>query len=527
VKRTNGPVRDGLTHALLYRRVSGAEHQKDGLSMPAQEAALRAYAASQPGWLIGGEYHDIMSGKRADRPGYVALLEHARQLHQQRKQVAIVLIRLDRLGRRPAEYFRAAEELAKQGALVHSIKDGGVLDETHANILAVFARDEARRIGMRVGETRSFVVNSGWHWGKTPFGYRKRAATPDERARGGRPAVLEPDPSTCGIAVEVFERYARGDSIYAVSQWLAGLPEALRGGRAWPAQCVWSMLQSPSYVARPAEGDDEVLSRPVARWEPLISDDLYLLVQGRLASQRTRPHQATDRYLLTGFMRCPNCGHRMVHTSTRRGDRGGEVRGRYRCAGHFKGASAPDPTCRYEIPDTVDRLVIDRLADVLETLAEPSHWPAIRKAWHARQTPTTDSRRQIAELEREVKVSQQRLARAARMLVDGDLDRSGYEALRNVETATVATAETKLRRLAEISASPAPNVPGIDQVFEQAGSWARIWREVDVRHQRAILDQLVDHITVQRRGYRQYSGEITWSDIGQRLIESMSLGLQQ
>jgi hypothetical protein len=59
---------------LLSTRVSGAEHQREGFSMAAQEAATRRYVANKEGWLIAGEYLEIMSGRKPQRPGYQALL---------------------------------------------------------------------------------------------------------------------------------------------------------------------------------------------------------------------------------------------------------------------------------------------------------------------------------------------------------------------------------------------------------------------------------------------------------------------
>ena len=73
----------GIVYALLYGRVSGAEHLKEGLSLAAQESANRGYVAHKQGWVIDGEYQDIMSGHRADRPQYQAMLEHARRLSRE------------------------------------------------------------------------------------------------------------------------------------------------------------------------------------------------------------------------------------------------------------------------------------------------------------------------------------------------------------------------------------------------------------------------------------------------------------
>jgi hypothetical protein len=53
---------------LLYRRVSMAEQARDGLSLATQQSETRRYAAQQ-GWPIGGEFADVLSGTRTDRPG--------------------------------------------------------------------------------------------------------------------------------------------------------------------------------------------------------------------------------------------------------------------------------------------------------------------------------------------------------------------------------------------------------------------------------------------------------------------------
>jgi site-specific DNA recombinase len=528
MKRARAANLDGLVHALLYTRVSGAEHQKEGLSLDAQTDTTRSYAAARSGWVIEGEYQDIMTGKRTDRPDYQRLLEHARTLRGEHKHTAIVVVRLDRLGRNKAEYFRAEDELAKLGAEVHSIKDGGVLDDTHAAILAVFAAKEAKDIGQRVGETRAHLVDSGFHYGRTPFGYSKRIATPEEiaaglarnMASGVAPHVFEPDPATRRTAREVFERVAAGESLHAVSRWLASLPDELRGSRSWPPQCVTGLLQSPSYVARPARGDADVLARPRARWEPLVTDELWNAVRARLDSHERRPHQATGRYLLTGFLRCEVCGHRMVGSAAKRGDRAGELRTRYRCTDWARGARSTSSFCRNEVPRAqADGLVIDQVTALLEPFAEPGRWDALVDAWHALDQPQSGAQNELAGVERDVAQAQKRLADAATMFVDGSLDQLGYGLVRDREAARIVAAETERARLEQILATQARvlRLPIASQVFEQAGGWARMIRDADTNHQRAILDELIEQVVVRQTGYRQYVADITWTPRGQRL----------
>src|SRR5690349_11432508 len=123
MRRVKLLAQGGLVHALLYIRVSGAEHQQEGLSLDYQEKATRAYVGSQPGWVIAGEYRDIESGAHNDRANYQALLAEARRLYKAGERVAIVVVRLDRFGRDLAEQARARKELRKLGCEQHSIKE--------------------------------------------------------------------------------------------------------------------------------------------------------------------------------------------------------------------------------------------------------------------------------------------------------------------------------------------------------------------------------------------------------------------
>jgi hypothetical protein len=284
---------------------------------------------------------------------------------------------------------------------------------------------------------------------------------------------------------------------------------------------VTALLRSPTYVARPAEGLDDVLARPAARWEPLVSDATWEAVQAQIAGHAVRPHQASGRYLLTGFLRCPRCGERMVGSAREREDQVGSIRVEYRCTGWTRGANAPVVGCRWAVPmKHADRAVLDQVADVLAALADPDRLPALQRAWDALDQPSTpDPSRQMAELEREIQTAQRRLADAAGLLVDGSLDRLGYEVLRDRETARIQAAETERARVrpTEQPRTAMQKRPRLAHVLEKAGSWGRILREVNVAAQRAILNELVDRVVPMRDGYRAYLVKVTWTPLGQAL----------
>src|SRR5687768_2887550 len=101
-KRKGPQAGNGVMTALIYTRVSSDEQAKEGLSLPAQLQACRRYCAERE-WIIGGEHQDVLSGTRDDRTGYQAVLAEARTLTSQGRHVAVVVMRLDRFGRRLIE----------------------------------------------------------------------------------------------------------------------------------------------------------------------------------------------------------------------------------------------------------------------------------------------------------------------------------------------------------------------------------------------------------------------------------------
>src|SRR5215210_3965496 len=157
-----GPKADrGLTRALIYTRVSTDDQAREGISLDAQLADCRRYAANQ-GWVLDREYQDVLSGTRDDRPAYQGLLTEVRRLRGQGAEVAVIIARLDRFGRRLLERVRCREELKALGVPVHSVREGGEVSDLVANILASVAQEEVRQLGERVSAARTHIAGQGW-----------------------------------------------------------------------------------------------------------------------------------------------------------------------------------------------------------------------------------------------------------------------------------------------------------------------------------------------------------------------------
>jgi site-specific DNA recombinase len=373
-----------ITTALVYTRVSSEEQAREGVSLDAQLTECRRYAA-QHGWMLGQEFQDVLSGKRDDRPAYQALLAEVRRLRAEGQSVVVVVFRLDRLGRRILERVRCREELKTLGVPVHSVREGGEVSDLVANILASVAEEETRALGERVSASIQHIMAQGWYCpGRPPWGYRLRPATSEEQAHGAPASVLEPDPVTMSWVQEAFVRAANGETIRSVHRWTTALSSQARGDRALTYRAIRLIMGSPVYVGRLPQGDEDVFTRPLGRWEPLIDDATWLRVQERIKSHQRLPRQASQQHLLSGLLRCPRCGARM-------NGRGRQGHSRiYKCSSANLGANTKTRACfASALGDQVDEAV---LAEVLRLERRAKVVPSWHdRAWLRARPPTSAS----------------------------------------------------------------------------------------------------------------------------------------
>lgn len=495
-----------ITTALLYTRVSTDEQATHGLSLPVQLAECRQYVLRQPDWAIGHEYSDVLSGSKDSRRDYQALLAHVRELRGQGQRVAVVVAALDRFGRRVLERVRSREELKKLGVPTHSVREGGEVSDLVANILASVAEEETRRLAERVKATRAHLRATGWKPpGRAALGYRWREPTKEEKAAGAPSSVLDVDPMTADTIVEMFERAAQGQSIHRIQDWMHALPAALRGNLQLAVTVVSTMLRAPVYVARSDHGDADVLTRPLGRWPALISDELWLAVQQRLAGHQQFPNQATGRYLLTGFFRCPLCGFRVTGTRNYHALK-------YRCGrrdlGHQKCVWAIDVR-------TIDTPLLRAVEGLLRAVETIDHH-ALAEEWRNLGTPDDGERRQrVAALKREIATAKAQLLRATQLYVDGAIDAMSYELTRDRSQETIAGAETESAR---IGADVRPVLPDLRLVLRDLAA-ADTFRTAPIANQREVLKAILESVDVRyevRPGKRTGRYHVTprWTPLG-------------
>lgn len=486
-----------LLTAILYCRVSTDEQADRGLSLDAQLEDCRRYAVRK-GWVLGSEHADILTGQRDDRVGYQALLEEVRTLRASGQQVVVVVAALDRFGRRLLERIRSREELVKLGVAVHSVREGGELPELVANMLAVVAQEEVKTLGRRVKATRDYVRERGWHVpGRVAWGYQWRPATDEERAEGAPLSVFDIDHAAASYVRETFRMVADGMSARAATRWIATLPAEARAGLGLGIQAVLRVLRNDTYLARAP-----------ARWPPLIDEPTWLAVQDCIDGHQRLAHQATSRYLLTGFVRCPKCH--------------GPVWGRYlqaeqdryyRCGGcgnWSAHAASLERDVLAVVTEMVDHLGAVDLRQALREMARPDDLQSYRAA-------------RLAKFRRDAATLREKLTRAARLFVDGDLDRGGYELMRDEAQAELIAVEAEMTALGAMPRRKPLDVAYLQTLTRNA---ERVLVSGTMEHQRMLLAELVAGIEPTRIGRGRYRIATTWTVTGtalQDVLEASTL----
>lgn len=161
--------------AIAYFRVSTAEQERSGLGLDAQRRAVNTYAANVGVELIG-QYEDIESGKRDDRPELQRAIAHAK-----RSKALLVIAKLDRLSRKVS----FVSNLMEAGVQFVAV-DNPSANELTIHILAAVAQAERKAIGERTRAALAAARARGTRLGNPNLALARplAARTVSERAAG-------------------------------------------------------------------------------------------------------------------------------------------------------------------------------------------------------------------------------------------------------------------------------------------------------------------------------------------------------
>lgn len=270
--------------AIGYTRVSTAGQAEKGMSLPAQEEAVRTLAKTR-GYELLGVIQEAASG--AVKEGETLSYEHRPALRELIERAergeydALLVARLDRLSRDYPTLVVLERRLQRAGVEVISAAEengDGPVAEFIRGQLALVAQLERAMILERVGAGKARKKALGRHvHGRVPYGYISSAG------------VLQPDPELAPIVRRIFVDAKDGRSPGRIARDLNrdGVPSPQ--GAAWSARTVRALLGNPAYA-----GERYGVKRA---HPPMVSRQLFRAAQSALgtrADEWRRARRATD-----------------------------------------------------------------------------------------------------------------------------------------------------------------------------------------------------------------------------------------
>jgi len=305
--------------AVGYIRVSTEEQAKDGYSLDNQGSVINKKCAYE-GWEVKHIFHDKgISGASMDKRGGIKdLLKYIKS----NKVDYLVVYKVSRLSRKIADVVAIADHLEKVGVKLIAIEDNidtsTPMGKYFLVLGAIFAEMERENIITQVkGGMEQKAKLGEWNGGKPPLGYdldNKKLKVNEEEAK---------------IVKTIFTEYLKGNGYKAIASCLNEKGFKTKLDKLFSGNGVKEILKNPIYCGRVRWGyredwgklhegnkrkrqynDTPIISEGIH--EAIIEKEIFDKVQSILKSNpRFHMKQFNGNHLLSGLIRCPDCGYGM------------------------------------------------------------------------------------------------------------------------------------------------------------------------------------------------------------------------
>ncbi len=377
--------------------------------------------AKNKGYKVLGVYSDVLSGTKDDRPNYLKVKE----LIEAKAFDTLIIYELSRISRKNTELINFSELMKKNGINFISVTEPSFDTTTPEGALMTsiqfgmiqFERDNTVK---RTTERLYYKAGEGqWLGGTPPFGYK----LVDKK--------LIIDEAKAGIVKTIFAKYLEGYSLSQICDEYKLM---------WGASRVRRILENQTYagyIRYGVRGKQKKNILVKGNHNPIISKEDFEEVQLLLEKKSKKYTHKAKRYLLTGLLKCKECGHNYIGLS------GGSynVVGYYSC--HLKKLKNTDKAiyggqdCNTgNIKQTViEGVVLNELKNVVDSLKEIDDIEVENK-----KVEETDKGRYLIEITK----LKNRKDKILELYLDGDLEKENYKKRSNDIAAEIKMMERKL-----------------------------------------------------------------------------------
>ncbi len=309
----------------IYTRVS-TSMQVDGYSLEAQKEKLRKYAEFQE-FVIAGEYSDEgKSGKSIE--GRLEFQQMLNDIADGKDNIDYVLVfKLSRFGRNAADVLSSLQQMQDYGVNLICVEDG--IDSSKdsgklmISVLSAVAEIERENILVQTMEGRKQKAREGkWNGGFAPYGYELVE---------GELKIAEDEADIIRVIYDKFIHTTMGAGTVAKYLNQQGYVKKKRQNGtldAFTAHFVKIVLDNPIYCGKIAFGRRKTEKIQGSRnqfhvvkqeeypvydgiHEAIISEEDWLLAQEkrkRTGVKNEKMYSLEHQHLLSGILRCPECG---------------------------------------------------------------------------------------------------------------------------------------------------------------------------------------------------------------------------
>ena len=337
----------------LYVRVSTLRQVTEGYSIQAQEARLREEVQRQ-GKVVFKVYCDAgISGAKVDRPGLLELLNDAHQ----GKFASVGVWNISRMSRNLPHLLQIIGEFECLGIGFFSLSEqfdiASPIGKFSVQILGSIAQmqRETLRENCMLGSKRK--AQNGKYSGVRLLGYRLVEDDNDPRLA----KKLEIVPEEASIVKTIYDLYCQGKGFKAIATTMNKRKLCGKNGKSFSIITVREILTNPAYIGKVKYAGEYY----TGVHDPIISIEQWDKVQQFIAGKNKAVRNINYDYLLSGIVKCPECGKGMIPTHVNAYNKSGGKRiyYYYSCSKYLnKGICRPNVVRAKEM----DKIVLDFVA---------------------------------------------------------------------------------------------------------------------------------------------------------------------
>ncbi|MFT8391465.1 MAG: recombinase family protein [Sporolactobacillus sp.] len=318
---TNGAIAKKVA---VYARVSTIEQAEEGYSIDEQLRLLNLWCADR-GYEVYREYTDRgISGKTIKaRPALQRLLDDARQKHFD----IVIVWKMNRLARNILDLLNIVTELNHYNIAFRSYSET-LETETPAgrlqfHMMAAIAEFERGTIAQNVKMGMLARAREGEWNGGNVLGYDIVKLPSEGKKRTHTKLVI--NPTEAHTVRHIFKLYTSGYGYKSIVNRINHEGLRTKKGNAFAISTIKTILTNPVYIGMirynvrqnwSEKRRNNINPHPIlvkGKHEPIIAQDIWEKTQVVLKSRSHKPNRLhSGEHLLTGLLKCPECGASMV-----------------------------------------------------------------------------------------------------------------------------------------------------------------------------------------------------------------------